>query len=220
MNTIDKAILIDVFKRTWKYLLIVVIIILLYKQCNQQPQLVTKIVTKEVKGKFQEVKPIHDTILITRTLTNSKEDKFLQGQIEQLIKENKGLTEYFNEASDSVRLLMYERAVELKSFAHTFENDTIKATTSGIVQGEVKSIKLDYTIKPQTIEIPKPKEKVFSLLAGGGFGIDTELRQPIYKANLGFQNKKGNVYFASFQRIGSNDFITAEINFNIFSIKK
>jgi hypothetical protein len=166
------------------------------------------------------VKPIHDTILITRTLTDSKEDKFLQGQIEQLIKENKGLTEYFNEASDSVRLLMYQRAVELKTFAHTFENDTIKATTSGIVQGEVKSIKLDYTIKPQTIEIPKPKEKVFSLLAGGGFGIDTQLSQPIYKANLGFQNKKGNVYFASFQRIGSNDFITAEINFNIFSIKK
>lgn len=220
MNTIDKAILIDFFKRSWKYILIVFLIILLYKQCNRQPQLVTKIVTKEVKGKFQSVKPIHDTILITRTLTDSKEDKFLQGQIEQLIKENKGLTEYFNEASDSVRLLMYQRAVELKTFAHTFENDTIKATTSGIVQGEVKSIKLDYTIKPQTIEIPKPKEKVFSLLAGGGFGIDTQLSQPIYKANLGFQNKKGNVYFASFQRIGSNDFITAEINFNIFSIKK
>ena len=58
------------------------------------------------------------------------------------------------------------------------------------------------------------------MLTGGGIGINKELNQGTWKANVGFQNKKGNIIRGSFQRIGNQDYYLAEYDFSLFKITK
>jgi hypothetical protein len=63
------------------------------------------------------------------------------------------------------------------------------------------------------------KQVKFRLLIGGGIGMSKELNQGLIKANLGFQNKKGNVAFASYMRLNNIGYILGEYNFSIFTLK-
>lgn len=196
--------------------ILLVVLIILMNKCNPTPATITKYVTKEVKGKFPAVKPVHDTIIKRITIKND-EDKFIQGQIDALIAENLTLQKYYNEASDSLKTALFNKAIELKSFNQTFEDSLIKSDVSGIVQGEVKSLKLDYTIKPQTINLPPQKENVFRLLGGFEYGNNTGLSNSIFKANLSVQNRKGNIFRAS---LDNQQNIYVGYDFSIFSIKR
>lgn len=101
----------------------------------------------------------------------------------ELALENYNLQIAYINAKDSLeKEKLYKNAIELKSFSHPFENDNFKANVKGIVQGEVKSLQLDYEIK----KVPT-KEVRFRLLAGLGINTDA------VNANLGFQNKKGGI---------------------------
>jgi hypothetical protein len=208
--------------------LIIAIIFLLLRGCQSEtPAFAKTIQTKEVKGKFKPVKPKQLAVSTEPKKTSaepkyrtSDEDKFLQGQIDVLIAENKALQQYYNEASDSLKQALYNKAIEIKSFNQDFEDDKLKITTSGLVRGEIQSLKLDYTIKPQIIELPRQKETFLRVLVGGGLGINKELNQPVWKANLGFQNRKGNIVKGSFQKIGNQDYFMAEYDFSIFNWKR
>jgi hypothetical protein len=205
--------------------LIIAIIFLWLRGCQSETPAVAKTIqTKEVKGKFEAVKPKQENVVKyvkgkTIYKTNT-EDKFLQGQIDALIAENKALQQYYNEASDSLKIALYNKAIEIKSFNQDFEDDKLKITTSGLVRGEVQLIKLDYTIKPQTIELPKQKETFLRLLAGGNIGINKELNQFTYSATAGLQNKKGNIIRGTYQRIGSAEYYLAGYEFSVFNWKR
>lgn len=207
--------------------LLIAILFLWLKGCSgHEPAVAKTIQTKEVKGKFEAVKPIQKPIIITIPGTNeivykeSGNEKLLQSQIDQLISENKSLQEFYNQASDSLQKELYNKAIEVKSFNQTFEDDKLKATSSGFVRGEIQSLKLDYTIKPQTIELPKQKETFIRVLAGAGVGMNKELNQFVWKANLGFQNKKGNIIRASFQQIDKKQYYLAEYDISILNWKR
>lgn len=208
--------------------LIIAIIFLWLRGCQSDtPQVAKTIQTKEVKGKFPAVKPKQEIVSTEPRKAStepkyrtSDEDKFLQGQIDILIAENKALKQFYNEASDSLKQVMFDKAIEVKSFNQTFEDDKLKSEVSGLVRGEVQSLKLDYTIKPQTIELPKQKETFLRVLAGSGIGINKELNQPVYNVNLGFQNRKGNIIRGSFQKIGSQDYFLAQYDFSILNWKR
>ena len=198
----------------------ILLVILFFKGCSGDTE--TKPATIKIpaiSGKFESVKPTHevirDTILIGQKLSKPN-DEYLQRQINELILENKALQQFYNEASDSLKTTLFNKAIELKSFSHTFDNDTLKATASGIVRGEVQSIKLDYTIKPQTIELPSEKETIFRLLAGLEYGNNISLSNSIFKANLGVQNRKGNVIHASVDNLKN---VYIGYNISLFSIK-
>lgn len=205
--------------------LLIAILFLWLKGCSgNEPAVAKTIQTKEVKGKFEAVKPIQKPVVQNPSTEpkyrTSNNDEFLQSQINQLIAENKALQDFYNQASDSLQKALYEKAIEVKSFSQTFEDDKLKATSSGLVRGEIQSLKLDYTIKPQTIELPKQKETFLRVLVGGGFGINKELNQTTWKANLGLQNKKGNIIRASVQRIGSQQYYVAEYDISILNWKR
>jgi len=203
--------------------LLIAILFLWLKGCSaNQPSVAKTIQTKEVKGKFEAVKPIQEPIIITIPGTNeivykeSGNEKLLQSQIDQLISENKALQEFYNQASDSLQKALYNKAIEVKSFNQTFEDDKLKATSSGLVRGEIQSLKLDYTIKPQTIETPAQKEVVFRLLGGFEYGNNTTLSNSIFKANLGIQNRNGSIFRASVDNLQN---IYIGYDFSIFNIK-
>lgn len=101
----------------------------------------------------------------------------------ELALENYNLQIAYINAKDSLeKEKLYKNAIELKTFNQPFENDNFKANVSGIVQGEVKSLQLDYELKKLPIETVK-----FRMLLGGGVAFNAA------DLNVGFQNSKGNI---------------------------
>ena len=126
----------------------------------------------------------------------------------------------FAHEKDSLqRLIMFQEAISLKSFTTKFEDEFLKLEMEGIVSGELKELTPHYTIKPQKIDVKVPEVK-FRLLAGGGFGINKELNQTLYKANLGYQVKSGNIYRLSYLNVNNQAYGVLEVDFPLFTIRK
>lgn len=195
--------------------IVILFLMVFLKDCSSSSVTKTKIITKEVKGNFKAVKPVqivvHDTIEIPSNL---------QGQVNELILENKALQQFYNEASDSLKTALYAKEIEIKSFNHKFDNDTITATIYGLVRGEIQSIELEYKIKPTTIDIKKQKETFFRLIGGGGLGVNKELNQISYNYGVGLQNNKGNIIIFDFQKIGSQNAYSVKYLFSVWNYKK
>ena len=228
---------INLFSQNWQKLAThsvaigfgILICFLFFRSCHGTSTKPVIIKTPEIKGQFEAVKPEQKpiTVILPQLKTtpfeqnlSKKESEFLQGQINQLLAENNSLQEQYSNASDSLKQALYNKSIQINSFTHTWENDTIKATATGLVRGEVQTIGLKYTIKPISMVLPPTKEVKFRLLAGGGLGINKELNQLIYKLNVGFQNSKGNIIRASIEQIGADKYYIGEYDFSIFSIKR
>lgn len=179
-------------------------------------------VIPEVKGSFEptkeiEHKPINHVADVSKKVSKTTGLEKYQNDISELYNENEALKQaYFNENDSLKRELMYLKSIQLNEFYHEFDNDTINITVKGIVQGEVKNLQPFYTIKErqQNANIPVVK---FRLTTGIGVGNSINFDKPLFKANLGFQNAKGNILRASFD---TEKRFMLEYDLSIFSIKK
>lgn len=196
--------------------LIVVIASFILDKCNNSEVIIT---VPEVKGKFESQTPVHtivkyDTIYKWSNSTTLKKDKFAQQEINRLIEENEKLVSQFSQLPDTVKIIKYAKSIEVKEFNSNLEDENIIIDISGLVSGEVKSIKSNYTIKEKKITVPiKAKIGVY---LGSELGANKDLNQFTYKANLGIQNKKGTIYRASYQRIANEDFGLIGVDFKLF----
>jgi hypothetical protein len=181
----------------------------------------TQITIPAVSGKFESKKPIHTPIskmettekrVGSKTEHTDKENELLS----KLLAENERLKCDFEKASDSLKLVIYNQSIQLNNFTQTFDDANITATASGIVRGEIQSLKLDYTVKEKKVEIPKPKETVFRLLGGFEAGMSPALSNFTVKGNLFVQNKKGNLFSASYD---TQQRIWVGYSASIFNIK-
>ena len=197
----------------------VLLILLWFKSFNQKPEKI-KVNVPEVTGSFETVKVIHDTIFLTKTVKSkpiSVNDEFTQSEIDRLLKEYNELNDAFASANDSLQQIIYAKTIAAKQFSHTFDTDTLNATVKGIVaNGEVDKLKIDYKIKSRTIETKIP-QTTFRLLGGIEIGNSLQLDQFVTKANLGFQNKKGNVVTLA---VDTDQRFYVGYQFSIFSLKK
>lgn len=120
--------------------------------------------------------------------------------------------------SDSIKQAeMFRLATELKKFESNFEDENLKLTINGIIGGnEIKEITPTYTIKERKIDVPQKQVK-FRLLGGVGIANTLTFNKPLFNANIGFQNAKGNVL-----RIGydSESRILIGYDFSFFKISK
>lgn len=157
----------------------ILLIIIWFKGCKETKPIPTKgtfktdtiILHEKIKGKIIKVKG--KEIIVYKNNEINKE----------LAEENYNLQIAYINAKDSLeKEKLYKTAIELKSFNQPFENDSFKANVKGIVQGEVKSLQLDYEIKKVPI-----KETKFRMLLGGGVTFKA------VDLNVGFQNAKGNI---------------------------
>lgn len=197
--------------------IIVLILILWFRGCNKSE---IPIYSKPVTGSFKPVKPNNtnlgsiDTIFLTKFVKLKPIIEYKNNEVnKELAIENYNIQMAYTNATDSIeRLKMYIDAIQLKSFNKTFEDDYLSATVKGISQGEVKEIGLDYKIKPQPIPITK-----FRLLAGLNFSNTILFNKPIFNANLGFQNSKGNIVEVGFD---SEKRINIGYKLSIFKIVK
>ena len=180
---------------------IAILIGILLRKCKEEPSVTTqKVTTKEVKGSFKPAEP-KNTAVDNRFTDIGKtiNDKFLQEQIDKLLTENQKLIELFSEKSTSEKDSLYKEAIKLNEFSQTFDDDKVKIDVSGIAQGKVKTIKADYFIKPQKIDVEvKQKQRIFALKLGGEYGNSLELNKGVFKGNIEFENKKGNSFSYSY----------------------
>lgn len=198
----------------------VAVVILFFQNCKGNETEV--VLVPAVKGNFQFVKPTHTIITDTIILTNNvqSENPLLQTEIDRLLKENLELDDAFMRQNDSLQQLLYKSAITIKSFNHEFKNDTIDIFVNGLVRGTVESIGLKYIIHERKVEVPKAKETVFRLLGGVETGATRDLNLGTYKLNLAVQNRRGNLFTASFQQIGSGQYCLVGFYKSVFSIKR
>lgn len=217
MTKIDTAILKSLFFDYWKNIVIIVLLFFVFRSCqgNEESTVTAKVVVPEVKGTFDSKKPVQ--IPITNAVV--KEYLTTENPInEKLIAENEKLKKDFAKANDSIKQLSFNKAVQLNKFSTKFEDDNLVLNIDGIVQGEVKEITPNYKIKEKKIEVPvKVKETAFRLLAGVEVGNTTQLDAFKLRANIMFQNRKGNIISGSFD---TNQTIWVGYNISIFDIKR
>lgn len=195
-----------------------VIAILFIRGCSggENPKAVT-VKVPEAKGSFKQIKP-NNAVIHTKDIVylKSKELKgFSPEYVARLISENQELSRIYRLQNDSVKKGLYEKAIQLNTFNQKFEDSLARIDVHGISRGTVESLGVDYVIKDRKIQIPQKLVK-FRLLGGVSVSNDIQLQKPLFKANIGFQNKRGNVL-----RIGydSEKRISVGYDLSIFKIQ-
>ena len=86
-----------------------------------------------------------------------------------------------------------------KLYKIPFENDTIKIIGDVEVQGELRSLKYNWTIKERKLDIPvNLKKPTMNLLFGGSVSNSIELDKFNFNANVGIQRKNGDLILGSY----------------------
>lgn len=184
-------------------LIVGILILAWFKGCSNSEQKTIDVKVPSVSGKFEVVKPeqtpiksdqIHDVKKVVQYKDLSKKEReFLQSEISRLLAENDNLLSDFQNANDSLMQVIYKKSIEINYYQHNFENDTVSIRIKGLVRGEIQTMQTDYKLKSRSVTVPNPKEIKFRLLAGVEVGNTKEFNDFKTKANLGFQNAKGNV---------------------------
>lgn len=166
----------------------------------------------------------HQIVEVNKMVRDTKNEKKLSKDILEMYDRLKAYQEEIDNMqsefmwSDSIKKAeLYRLATELKKFETNFEDENLKLTINGIIGGnEVKEITPTYTIKERKIDVPQKQVK-FRLLGGVGIANTPTFDKPLFNANLGFQNAKGNVL-----RIGydSESRILVGYDFSIFKISR
>jgi hypothetical protein len=184
---------------------ILLFIVLFFRGCNAEPQFAEKIKiqTKEVKGKtIIKTNIVH--VPITKTVKDTSGTGFYVAQIDKLFEENQQMQLEFMKMDSLQQIQAYAKATELNDFKQSFEDKYINAQVYGKVFGNVKEMRFDYTLKPQTIttDAPKPKNHLY---LGLNVANNLQFDKPLFSGGIGLQNKRGNILNASFdteKRIG------------------
>jgi hypothetical protein len=202
----------------FKYLGWIILFVFLWangcSRFDSEPQKI-KVIVPELKGVFKAKKPEHKVLIETDTVfKNNPINKML-------IAENIKLKADFAKANDSIKQLSFNKAIELKYFKSDFEDEFVKITIDGIVQGEVKEFNPSYTIKERELEVSvKQKETVLRVLVGGSLGFNKAMNKAVYGFDLGFQNRKGNIITAEYLKVGTSEFASIGFKKSILTVKR
>jgi hypothetical protein len=179
--------------------------VLFFKGCNPelQPAEKIKVVTKEIKGSIVTKEKVIN-IPIVRTLKDTAGTGYYVNQIDKLFEENNKMQNEFLKMDSLAKIEAYNKAIEINAFKQTFDDNYINAQVTGEVMGNVKQMRLDYTIKPQELKVDAPKPKN-NLYLGVNVANSLQFNKPLFSAGIGIKNKRGNMLNASFdteKRIG------------------
>jgi hypothetical protein len=184
---------------------VLLFIVLFFRGCEPKPQTAEKIkvITKEIKGEtIIKTNIVH--VPITKKVRDTSGTGFYVAQIDKLFEENNKMQLEFLKMDSLQQIQAYNKAIEINAFRQSFDDNYINAQVSGEVMGNVKQMRLDYTIKPQELKVDAPKPKN-NLYLGVNVANNLQLNKPLFSAGIGIKNKRGNILNASFdteKRIG------------------
>lgn len=184
--------------------------VLFFRGCNPEPQIAEKIkvVTKEVKGSIVTNEKVINVPII-KTIKDTAGTGYYVNQIDKLFDENNKMQLEFLKMDSLQQIEAYNKAIQINAFKQTFDDKYINAQITGEVAGEVKQMRLYYTIKPQELKVNAPKPKN-NLYLGINVANSLQLNKPLFSAGIGIKNKRGNMLNASFdteKRIGFGYFL-------------
>jgi hypothetical protein len=198
-------------------ILSLVVIIFVQRSCSAQTsQSKQKVIVPEKVGEFKT--PI--------AIINSKRNKdSIVYRNKTVVTENpfnKKLAEDFilsQKENDSLKALkLYLNAIEEREQTYIFDNKDTKLEIYTKTRGEILNIAPKYTIKErEETLITKNKETVFALYAGAGISNNTRLDNFAVEANIGIQNKSGDIISAGYD---TQKNISIKYSRQIFKIKK
>lgn len=168
-------------------------LVLFFRGCNPTPQIAEKIkvVTKEIKGEtIIKTNIVH--VPITKKVRDTSGVGFYVSQIDKLFEENNRMQLEFQQMDSLAQIQAYAKAIEINAFKERFNDDYIDAYVSGNVAGNVKEMRFNYTIKSRTTEVDAPKTRNHIYL-GVNVANTLQLDKPLFSAELGLMNKKGNL---------------------------
>jgi hypothetical protein len=132
---------------------IVILLVWNIKQCSEPTK--TKTITVEVpakKGSFElDEKILHLPVKRKDSIIYKTQFKDSIIYIENKVND-KLAEDYQALKSEFVRYKLFLEAIKIQNYSKTFEDDYFTATVTGEVQGELKSMAFDYTIKSRSIE--------------------------------------------------------------------
>lgn len=169
------------------------------------------------------------------SLNNSKNDEILALQ-NQLHKISVDFQNYKKTPLYKDRIKEIIRTVPIDTLASNTIELEVCREKSKVKDGLIKSLidkskflslqkvefkKIDYN-QNQIIDIlkPKTKETFLKMNAGGGIGINRELRQGILSANVSFEGKKGNISAINYLKIKDQEYLMFSYSLEIFDWKK
>lgn len=157
--------------------------------------------TKVIKVTIPATSGISPIIINPKPLIQTKDSLIYKDSL--IVTENpfnKELADkYISLESETERLKEYIKSIELRKYQIPFENDTIKIVGDIEVQGELKSLKYNWTIKQRIYDIPvEIKKPTMNLLLGGSVSNTIDLNKFNINANLGIQRKNGDLILGSY----------------------
>jgi hypothetical protein len=174
-------------------------VLLFFRGCNSSETKIVKV--PEITNVFKTDTIVkHEVVEVQKLVKDRTNENKLSKDILEMYKRIENYQEqidYLHDAykfSDSIQKdSLYKLATKLKAFNSNYEDEFLKLKINGYVSNnEVKEITPTYTIKEREISV-KNKEVYFRLLAGGGLKSSINFDKPIFYANFGFQNSKGNI---------------------------
>jgi hypothetical protein len=191
----------------------------LMSNCEGKRKPTTIYKTKEIKGEIPPAEVIEKPIYITDKSEVNRLKKlynFSQSEIDSLLAETDRFNDFAMGVHDSLQAEI-KNLIALKEFNQPFEDTAVKIDVSGVVRGDIKRMKIDYKVKP--IEFTQ-KTVVFRTLIGASIGINKELNQGVISANLGLQNKKGNLFTVQALQVNNQTYFLSGVNFSLFKVER
>jgi hypothetical protein len=200
------------------YFTIAILVVSLFtmRSCSAQTKQgvsTQKVIVPEKKGEFH--KPV--AILNGKTKKDSVvyKDKIITTENPV----NKELYKKYAEAKDSLdQVKMYLEAIEEREQTQVFDNKDVKIEVYTKTRGQLLELKPKYTIKEREEQVQvKQKESVFAVHTGLVIETSTSLNKLVPKAQLGLQNKRGDIlslYYSTDKSIGVG------YTFRIINIKR
>jgi hypothetical protein len=174
-------------------------VLLFFRGCNSSKTEIVKVpeITNVLKT---DTIVKHEVVEVQKLIKDRTNEKKLSKDILEMHERLANYQEEIDYLHDAYKFAdstqkdsLYKLATKLKAFNSNYEDEFLKLKINGIISNnEVKEITPSYTIKQREISV-KNKEVYFRLLAGAGLKSSINFDKPIFYANFGFQNSKGNI---------------------------
>ncbi len=176
-----------------------------------------KVTVPAVSGSLPATQPKHSVILPAPA--GKIDTVFIPNPVnEKLLAENQQLKDSFAKANAMQKVEMYSDAIQINDFSYQQQDSYLNLTVTGKVRGQILSMLPTYTIKERIVaaKVTVPQTK-FRLLAGVEVGNNLQFNSANFKADLFFQNAKGNLFQVSYD---TDQRIYVGYHFSIFKIRK
>jgi len=170
---------------------------------NKQPfQKVNTTVQYDTIYKPSEIK----TKVVTKYKTIKGEDVYIPGKVDTVE------VKVFEKASDSIQFKMFTNATKIRSYKSEFKDSVADVSIYTETKGELLKI-----VPTVHIKQVKKVETKFALYVGGGLSNNLQFNNFAIQANVGLQNKKGDILSISYD---TQQNIGVGYSFRLINIKK